>query len=266
MRPISSVDVDVLEAGRGPLVVLVHSSVAGARQWRKLIDVLAHNFHVKAINLFGYGRTPSWTTPPSQTLADHAALIEAILPKQSETVALVGHSFGGAVAMRSALELGQRVNKLVLLEPNPFPLLRDNGRMDAFDEAWRLRDIIKTHGVRGEWENAAEQFADYWGGRGTWAAMNTDRRIAFAEALKPNFHEWDAVMDETTSLQEWAKKLPAETLVVYDANTVRPIREIVELLSGACAWQFQRIQQGGHMAPLTEPDVINPIVAEFLQR
>jgi pimeloyl-ACP methyl ester carboxylesterase len=257
--------VDVLEAGHGPLVVLVHSSVSGARQWRKLIEFLAGSYHVKAVNLFGYGRTPSWTAARSQTLADQAALIEAVVPEQATNVGIVGHSFGASVAMRATAHLGTRVSRLVLLEPNPFYLLRDNGRLAAFGEAAKLRDIVKTHGARGEWTIAAEQFADYWGGTGTWEATAPDRRATFAEALKPNFHEWDAVMNETTPLKIWGAQLPANTRVVYDANTVRPIREIVELMRDATTWPTRTIPRGGHMAPLTHPDLVNPIVAELLQ-
>jgi pimeloyl-ACP methyl ester carboxylesterase len=226
MLPIKSSEVDILEAGEGPLVVLVHSSVSGARQWRKLIELLARSHHVRAVNLFGYGRTPSWVTARSQTLADQAALIEAVVPEHATDVRLVGHSFGASVAMRAAAHLGSRVSRLVLLEPNPFYLLRDNGRMEAFGEAAGLCDVVKTRGARGEWSIAAEEFADYWGGSGTWKAMTPDRRATFAEALRPNFHEWDAVMNETTTLAAWSAQLPAKTLIVYDTNTARPIRRV----------------------------------------
>lgn len=199
-------------------------------------------------------------------MADQAALIEAVVPRGDADIRLVGHSFGGSVAMCAAANLGKRVSKLALLEPNPFSLLRDHGRMQAFAEVAKLRDIIKSHGARDEWAIAAEQFADYWGGAGTWEATGPDRRAAFAQALKPNFHEWDAVMNETTSLQGWAEQLPRKSLVVYDAGTVRPILEIIELIREATAWETQTIPCGGHMAPLTCPDLINPIVAEFLQR
>jgi hypothetical protein len=46
-------EVDFLEAGSGPAVILVHSSVSGARQWRRLIDELKSEFLVRAVNLFG---------------------------------------------------------------------------------------------------------------------------------------------------------------------------------------------------------------------
>ena len=262
---MESSGIDVLEAGSGPLVVLVHSSVAGARQWRRLSEALAANYYVKAINLFGYGRTPAWAGTRPQTLADQAALVAAIVPDGTDDIALVGHSFGGSVAMRAAADLGRRVSRLVLLEPNPFGILRDHGRDEAFAEAERLRDIVKLHGARGEWAVAAERFADYWSGEGSWSATGPERRAAFAEGLKPNFHEWDAIMSETTTLRDWASRLPRATLVAHDANTVRPIREIVALMREMTPWQFATVSGGGHMAPLTHPHLVNPVVADFLE-
>ena len=259
------VEVDFIEAGSGPLVVLVHSSVAGARQWRRLIDDLKVDFHVRAVNLFGYGETAPWPSAQSQSLEDQARLVEAALPAGADGVNLVGHSFGGAVAMKLAARLAGRVARLVLLEPNPFYLLAQAGRSEAFAEAMALRNVIKKRGAAGEWAVAAERFADYWGGAGSWETMSPERRSAFAEALKPNFHEWDAVMDETTPIAQWARLLPDATMVVSDPATVLPIREIAALLRGACPkWTFQEIVGGGHMAPLSRPEVVNPLVLAFL--
>jgi len=152
-----------------------------------------------------------------------ARLVEAALPTNVDTFSLVGHSFGGSVAMKLAARLSNRVAKLVLLETNPFYLLKQAGRADAFAEATDLRDCIKKFGALGEWVTAAERFADYWGGTGSWASMSPEptgswasmspeRRQAFAEALKPNYFEWDAVMNETTSVEQWARLLPDATL------------------------------------------------------
>jgi pimeloyl-ACP methyl ester carboxylesterase len=128
-----------------------------------------------------------------------------------------------------------------------------------------LRDLVKSHGALGAWPTAAEGFADYWAGAGTWQKMPIERRGAFATALKPVFFEWDAVMDETTPVTRWAELLPRATLVASDPHTVRPIREITALLRQACpAWTYREIAAGGHMAPLSRPDLVNPIVRSFL--
>jgi pimeloyl-ACP methyl ester carboxylesterase len=263
---VSPLAVDFLEAGSsGPTVMLLHSSVSGARQWRRLMDDLKDRFRVRAINLFGYGKTPAWPGATAQSLDDQARLVEAALPETADEVYLVGHSFGACVAMKAAARLASRVCKLVLLEANPFSLLAQAGRADAFAEAIALRDCIKTFGGHGEWATAAERFADYWGGAGSWQTMTLERRFAFTEAIKPNFFEWDAVLNEATSVQQWAAQLPQTTLAIYDPGTVLPVREIAAILRQSCrAWIYQELPGVGHMAPLTRPDVINPLVSSFL--
>ena len=258
--------VDYLKSGSsGPMVILVHSSVSGARQWRRLMDDLKNEFRVRAVNLFGYGKTPPWPADEMQTLNDQARLVEAAIPPDVHEIYLVGHSFGGSVAMKVAARWTGNVARLVLLETNPFYLLAQAGRMDAFAEAMELRNYIKSFGARNEWAAAAEKFADYWNGEGTWRDMSPDRRIAFSQSLKPNFFEWDAVMNETTPVEEWAMLLPEATLLVSDPCTVLPIREITALLRRSCPrWAYKEVPGAGHMAPLTRPDLINPLVASFL--
>ena len=128
-----------------------------------------------------------------------------------------------------------------------------------------LRDCVKECGRRGQWEKPAQRFADYWNGPGSWGDMPPERRAAFAALLQPNFSEWDAIGSETTTPEEWAELLPRETLLVCDRRTVRPIREIATILRrNAPSWTYQEIDAGGHMAPLTHPEIVNPIVARFL--
>jgi pimeloyl-ACP methyl ester carboxylesterase len=265
MDKLPATKADFLEAGSGPVVMLVHSSVSGARMWRRLMDDLKADFHVRAVNLYGYGRTPPWFSDAPQSLEDQARLVETALPTDADIFCLIGHSFGGSVAMKLAAGLSGRISRLVLLETNPFHLLKQSGPAEAFAEVMELRNCIKKFGALGEWATAAEQFADYWGGVGSWQNMPTERRIAFAEAMKPNYFEWDAVMGETTPVEQWARLLPRSTLLVSDPNTVFPIREITAILRGSCPmWTYKKISGGGHMAPLTRPDLINPLVRSFL--
>ena len=230
------------------------------------MDDLKGHFRVRAVNLFGYGKTPPWPAEASQSLTDQARLVEAALPAGADEICLVGHSFGGAVAMKVAARLSGRVAKLVLLEPIPFDLLMQTGRLDIFAEAMNLRNVIKRCGADGDWATAAEKFADYWSGTGTWREMPPDRRLSFSDSLKPNFFEWDAVMDDTTPVEEWAAMLPRSTLLVFDPAGVAPTREIAAILRRSCpGWTFAETPSAGHMAPLTHPDLVNPLVCSFLQ-
>ena len=72
-------------------------------------------------------------------------------------------------------------------------------------------------------------------------------------------------MNETTPVEQWATLLPGATLLVCDPRTVLPIREITAVLRRSCpGWAYKEVPGAGHMAPLTRPDLINPLVASFL--
>lgn len=257
---------DFIEVGTGPRVILVHSSVSGARQWRVLMDVFSDRWNMVAVNLFGYGATPAWQAEREQTLEDQARLIAPFL-EGADSVALVGHSLGGTVAMKAAQLFKDRVRKLVLIEPNAFFLLDQAGCHAAMQEVMALRHVIKSHGATGSWAEAAAYFADYWTGAGSWAAMPTERQQKFVRALQPNFHEWDGFLSETTMLPEWYAALPGETSVIWSRDTVRSIRDIVELMQQGCPdWRFESLETGGHMAALTHPERVNPLIEAALRR
>ena len=259
-----SLKIDHTDDGQGQPVVLIHSSVSANRQWRALTDALKDRYRILAVNLFGYGETTPWPGTSPQSLYAQAQLVLALCENVGAPVHLVGHSFGGSVALKAAQHLGPRVGSLILLEPNPFYLLEQNGGTQAFLESRTLRDHVKCFGALGDWLTVAERFADYWLGDGSWSNMPEKRRAAFADSLPPNFHEWDAVMEEKTTVEEW-KALTAKTLVVSDPGTRLPIREIVDIFATACPhWSFCSIPEGGHMSPLTRPELINPVVRQFL--
>ena len=265
--PVATADalaVEYEEAGQGPTVVLLHSSVSGNRQWRTLMPELARDSHVVAPNLFGYGKTSPWPADRRQTLADHVALVDAVLREVVGPVHLVGHSFGGAVALEFARIHPHRVGRMVLLEPNPFAVLGMEGCLDAFAEAEELYADVRRLAARDQWEALAARVADYFNGDGSWAAMSESRREAFASLLPPNVHEWDAVMREPTTVADWGST-SAEVLIVRFGGTRRTLREIVGLFVEQCpGWSLAETQAGGHMAPLSQPDVVNPIITDFL--
>ena len=110
---------DFIEEGQGSAVLLIHSTVAGNKQWRKLIEYLSPHYRILAPNLFGYGSSPKWSKNRNQTLSDQVDLLRVFFD-QNESISIVGHSFGGSVAMMAAKKYPEKIKKLVLIEPNPF--------------------------------------------------------------------------------------------------------------------------------------------------
>ena len=256
---------DYIEKGQGETVLLLHSTAAGNKQWRKLIELLSSSYRVLAPNLYGYGGTPSWSQQNPQTLADHVSLLEGILADQPK-INIVGHSFGGSVAMMAAKIHKPKVNKLILIEPNPFYLLSNSKDSDGYKEAVALCDVIKRNGDKGTWNIAAQYFADYWNGNGSWEEMDSERQDKFIAALKPNYHEWDCVMNETISIKEWKHSLASNTTVLMSQNTVQSIKDINSLFKSKIPeWRYIKYSEGGHMAPLTHSYIINPLIEKVLK-
>src|SRR5688572_26435882 len=115
---MGSVQIDYTDEGQGQPVVLIHSSVSANRQWRALSETLRDRYRVLAVNLYGYGETTPWPGTSPQSLHSQAQLVTALCEDLGTPIHLVGHSFGGSVALKSAALLGCRVGALVLLEPN----------------------------------------------------------------------------------------------------------------------------------------------------
>jgi len=265
--------VDYIDAGSGPAVLLVPSTASGNRQWRALIDAASGRFRLLAMNMFGYGETSPWPAARRQTLADQASLGLALARRVDGPIAVIGHSFGGSVATEIAVALGDRTRGLALFEPNPFHLLPAAGDLDGHAEGRRIRDTVKHYGGQGDWAGVAQRFADYWVGDGAWEAMPENRRSAFAGAISPNFHEWDALYGETDDELVPAFDLPqlqrlaCPVLVLRSENPRPGIVAIDTLLRRGCPhWMFGSVAAGGHMAPLTRPDLVNPVLLEFLER
>ena len=71
---------------------------------------MAHSqFHVLPFDANGVGKTPAWSRSTYLSLSDEVALAEAVMVEAGEKVILVGHSYGAAVALMTALANPARV-------------------------------------------------------------------------------------------------------------------------------------------------------------
>src|SRR5262249_6297049 len=225
-------DLDYWEAGSGPALVLVHSSASGNRQWRKLADELQGRYRLIAVNLFGYGATSRWPGDRKQTLADQAALVTAAAALAQEPVVLIGHSFGGVVALEAALRLGDRVRMGILFEPIPFYLLQAHAPDGAFAEIAGIGSVYREHAARGDWDAVGKLFIDYWSGEGAWAALSPERKAGVLAMLPLVIEEWDAVLTPSRTLSEW-QGLSIPIHVIRAADTRQPPYELASLLAAA---------------------------------
>src|SRR5271155_2861768 len=110
----------VAETGSGPAVVMLHGGgpgASGVSNYSRNIYALAQQFRVIVPDMPGYGRSAKGVDQhgPFGYLAD---MIRGLLDELGlATAHLVGNSYGGAAALRLALDTPQRVDKLLLMGP-----------------------------------------------------------------------------------------------------------------------------------------------------
>lgn len=102
------------ESGNGPVLILVHGAVADARQWDRLVPLLADDFTVVAMDRRGRGR--SGAQGPSYASDTDAADVVALAGAVDGPVHLFGHSSGARYALQAATGLADLAS-LMLYEP-----------------------------------------------------------------------------------------------------------------------------------------------------
>lgn len=116
---IDGVDTHVIRSGAtGPPVLLIHGAGGNARELATLISPLLDQHHrVFSVDRPGHGYTQS--VPNSQQLGTQARHMAALLSKiaPNERAVVVGHSYGGAVTLRLALDYPDLLHGIVLIAP-----------------------------------------------------------------------------------------------------------------------------------------------------
>ena len=254
------------EAGAGPSVVCLHSSASSSGQWRPLMDRLAGRFRVIAADLYGAGKTVAWPQDRPMRLDDEVALLQSVFRAAGDRFHLIGHSYGGAIALKAALAHQDRLISLVVYEPVLFSVLMANAsQSDAAREIVAVRDDTIRLVDEGDVNASAERFVDYWTGDGAWAAMPEQRRPAIAEAVRAAKPEWHALFHDPTPLETFAE-IYVPTLFLTGTSSKASVLAVARLLTQVLPWvRVEDIEGAGHMAPVTHPDRINPLIETFLE-
>lgn len=229
------------------------------------MDRLAIRFRVVAPDLYGYGQSPPWSNGRSLTLADEIRLLEPAFRAAGDRFHLVGHSYGGAIALLAALARPERILSLSLFEPVLFSVLfsQDPAQPGAREIAAVSEDTTLAV-ERNDLDGAAERFVDYWMGKGAWANTPEKRRPSIASGMRKVKAEWGALCDEPTSVDELSR-LSVPTLFMVGTESPASTRGIAGILTGALP-QVTRIDFDGvgHMAPVTHADRINAVIDDYI--
>jgi pimeloyl-ACP methyl ester carboxylesterase len=256
------------ETGAGPTVVLLHSSSSHCGQWTPLMQRLEPAFRCLAPDFLGYGRSDP-LPQDGRPCTDHdIALVGAMADLAGEPVHLVGHSLGAAAAARAALLWPERVASVTLFEPVLFALLEETGdplRGGYRDLAHALMILVHFGADR----RAAETFVDFWTGAGAFGRLPEATRVYVTETIARVAEEARALSiyaPGAARLAEFAALAPP-VRILFGGATRPEARRLVALLADTIPGaEPVEIDNVGHMGPVTDPDAVNPEIADFLQR
>jgi len=253
-----------IDEGDGPTVLLLHSSGASSRQWKALIQTEQHANRFIAPDFMDYGGTRCIPPKPVTSEAEVEVTLAA-LHLISDPVDIVGHSYGGTVALRVARHLGARVRSLVLIEPVAFafPHMVGEDRFwgDMADVARRHVDLVAEHRNAA----AADVFMGYWVGSRDWYGMPDAMREQIIETMPKIAAEW-RIMLAAKEGPETFSGLDVPTLLIRGTETRKPVSKVVDILLNTLPdARLKEVAGAGHMSPLTHSGDVNRLIMDHIE-
>lgn len=249
-----------------PTLILIHGFTASTYVWQTVAPMLAEeNFHVVGVDLLGFGFSdkPAWF---EYSIASQSRMIERLMDRLGiGRAALVGSSYGGAVAATVALDYPERVEKLVLVGA----VVNDEAKEGA---------ILKLTAMRGIGEIVSpflidsKKFLKFRMQR-TIAPVNhhliTEERI---EAVRRPLRAKNAHHSILATGRNWdANRIEADahlinqpTLLIWgEDDQVIPVRNGEKLYDSILNSRLVVLKNCGHVPPEEKPERFVELVAEF---
>ncbi|EYF05066.1 alpha/beta fold hydrolase [Chondromyces apiculatus] len=248
------------KAGAGDPLVLLHSGGFTSRQWRKLASDASPSHLVISPDLLGYGATGPWPEGEPFHLRQDLAALEALIDTLAAPVHLVGHSYGGYLALQLALRRPGTVRTLALFEPVAFGVLEPEER----DDIPPVPIVLEPGDEAGDaW---LERFIDCWNGPGAWHVLNAETQKALRSVRWKLSQEVFGLVDDPTPLATYAT-ITAPTLLLGGARSPAFAGRILRKLAAALpAASLEILPDVGHMGPITHAPLVNAAILQHLTR
>ena len=252
--------------GSQSTVICLHASGSSGRQWNALRALLEPDVRVLTPDFHGHGAGPAWHGFDEDIVAADAARIAHIAGAIPGDVHLVGHSYGGAVALRVALYHPGLVASVAIYEPVVFRLLFDYyGRRRPTSEIIGVASDMRRRLRSGNTAGAAAGFVDYWGGSGAWRALSVGQQTSIMKRVGVIAAHFASLASDTPRLVDY-RSLRAPVLMLAGSEMRVPVRRIGELLRFALPnAAFYTMAGMAHMGPISHPSVVALRVARFVR-
>lgn len=251
-----------LHQGSEGYIVCLHSSGSSGRQWNALREAM-QGYTVLTPDLIGYGASAQKESMLS--LDEEVDRIAALICDLHKPVHLVGHSYGGVIALQTARRCPDRILSLSLYEPVLFPLLF-SGQAESGQEAWRLQSQVRHHVKNNRLDSAAKYFIDYWNAEGSYAAMPFRAKEKMQSMMPKIASEFSALILEDVSAEDLCA-IECPTIILSGEKSPSTVKDVASILGASIQNSQCHCFQGlGHMAPVTHSGHVNALLQSFLVR
>jgi pimeloyl-ACP methyl ester carboxylesterase len=248
-----------------PIVVCIHGSASNGGQWRSLRQALRGRCRVFTPDLIGYGSRRYRPNGQFRLQNEVDAIIEQI-GDITEPFHLIGHSYGGAVATYFAKQYPERVKSLILYEPANFAMLFNEGlHTEASTEIRQVRSTFRD-GVGtalSRWR-AARHFITYWSGAKAWRQFKFSQRSWLAGVMPKVAAEFDALIAAESTMTDMSD-LEMPVKIICGTRTRLAAKRVCQLMAEQIRdCRLLQLVNLKHMAPLTDPAFVNPLLVDYV--
>lgn len=229
-----------------PTLVMVHGAGGRAAVWSNQLRALEDLVNPLALDLPGHGESAG---PGMASIEAYAAWLGGLLSDLfTESVFLMGHSMGGAVAQRLAADLPDRLRGLILVGTGPRLMVAP-----AFLE-----------GLQGAFETTVDQLIGYA------YAPDADPLLISQGATLMKAPGQKTVCDDFAACNAFAMgtdtaRIRTPCLILCgEKDRLTPPSLSEKLLAAIQGSRFAKIPDGGHMVMIENPKGLNGCVRDFL--
>jgi pimeloyl-ACP methyl ester carboxylesterase len=239
--------------GEGEPLILLHGGLGGIVEFSQLLPALAETRQVIAVELQGHGHTADIDRPITfENLADDVAALISELGYEKADV--MGFSFGGSVALQTAIRHPEVVDRLILVSTS----FRRAGLHEAFQMGMSQMSAESAN------------------------MMLETPMYQFYSSVAPEVEDWSTLVGKMGQVlneaYDFSEDIPALTMPVLiiagDSDMFPPTYavELFELLGGGVAGGFAEVPASQlailpntiHFAILSRTDLLLPIINPFL--
>lgn len=283
MIPVGKTELYCREIGQGEPIILLHGGPDFNHDYfLPEMDRLSDSFRLIYYDQRGRGKSGGKVRPEEVSIESEMEDLEAVREYyRLESAAVLGHSWGGLLAMEYAIRYPQRASHLILMNSSPashgdYILLRQEREKNAADDLERLKALrASVRYKQGDLKTEAAYYRIHF--RGTIRQAEHLERVV--NSLRVSFNEEGILkaraiekrlMEETWlagayDLLPRLKELSMPTLVIHGEHDIVPVMCAAHIALAVPGARLALLRNSGHFSFIEKPEAVRREIRNFIQ-